>query len=192
MPWHARLLKYLARRGFEISSRSQFVFPLQYEPLLYAFMYAEPTRPRAPSTRPPCVNGGPTNLISFELCGTGEPHPASAAVTRRTGEHPPARLLLPGRRARQRKARMVSGLAIQVTCWSAARPSRLPISARVDRSGSERRIRVGRCARRIRFSAARYSFWSSSLWFTRPVSGQFRAKRNDSGRNIWQTTNPAF
>src|SRR5450432_4351057 len=28
-------------------------------------MYAEPTRPRAPSTHPPCVNGGPTNLISF-------------------------------------------------------------------------------------------------------------------------------
>jgi hypothetical protein len=33
-----------------------------------------------------------------------------------------------------------------------------PPPARVDLSGSESRKRVGKCARRIRFSAARYSF----------------------------------
>ena len=41
------------------------------------------------------------------------------------------------------------------------RPSRLPISARVERSGSERQSRGGRCERRMRFSAIRYSFWRS-------------------------------
>jgi hypothetical protein len=52
----------------------------------------------------------------------------------------------------------------------ALRPSRLPISASVQRSGSDRRSRAGRCARRIRFSAARYSFCSSSSWLTNPVT----------------------
>jgi hypothetical protein len=33
----------------------------------------------------------------------------------------------------------------------------------VDLSGSERRIRAGRCFRRTRFSAIRYSFWSRSF-----------------------------
>jgi hypothetical protein len=65
---------------------------------------------------------------------------------------------------------MVSGLATQATCCSALRPSRLPISASVDLSGSDRRNRVGRCARRMRFSAARYSFCSSNCWFTSPVT----------------------
>jgi hypothetical protein len=56
------------------------------------------------------------------------------------------------------QARMVSGLAAQATFARALRPSRVPISAGVHRSGSDRRSRAGRCARRIRFSAARYSF----------------------------------
>src|SRR5262249_41916920 len=30
--------------------------------------------------------------------------------------------------------------------------------------------RAGKCARRTRFSAAKYSFWSSSSWFTSPVT----------------------
>ena len=45
---------------------------------------------------------------------------------------------------RRYQARMVSGLATQATCWRVARPSRLPISARVERWGSDRRRRVGR------------------------------------------------
>src|SRR6187431_2403033 len=65
---------------------------------------------------------------------------------------------------------MVSGLATQATFFKAWRPSRLPISASVHRSGSDRRSRAGRCARTIRFSAARYSFWRSSSWFTSPVT----------------------
>ncbi len=36
--------------------------------------------------------------------------------------------------------------------------------------GSESRRRAGRCVRRIRFSAARYSHWRSRRWFTSPVS----------------------
>src|SRR5262249_30153076 len=41
----------------------------------------------------------------------------------------------------------------QATCPRALRPSRLPISASVDLSGSDRLKRVGRCLRKIRFSA---------------------------------------
>ena len=40
--------------------------------------------------------------------------------------------------------RMVSGLATQVTCSRALRPRLFPISASVDRSGSDRRIRAGK------------------------------------------------
>jgi hypothetical protein len=47
------------------------------------------------------------------------------------------------------QAKMVSGLATQATYFSAVRPSRLPISASVDRSGSDSRSRAGRRARRI-------------------------------------------
>ncbi|PYT24636.1 MAG: hypothetical protein DMG58_25680 [Acidobacteria bacterium] len=49
-------------------------------------------------------------------------------------------------------------LATHATCARALRPSRLPISASVDLSGLDRRNRAGMCARRIRFSAAKYSF----------------------------------
>src|SRR5215471_18743734 len=68
------------------------------------------------------------------------------------------------------QAGMVSGLAAQATFSRALRPSRLPISASVRRSGSDRRSRAGKCPRRTRFSAARYSFWRSSSWFTSPVT----------------------
>ncbi len=67
-------------------------------------------------------------------------------------------------------ARMVSGFATQATSFNKLRPSRLPISASVDLSGSESRTRGGRCARSMRFSAARYSFRSSNCWFTSPVT----------------------
>jgi hypothetical protein len=70
----------------------------------------------------------------------------------------------------QYQARIVSGLATQATCSSALRPSLLPISASVALSGSDRRKRVGRCDRKMRFSTARYSFSSSSRWFSRPVT----------------------
>jgi hypothetical protein len=50
----------------------------------------------------------------------------------------------------------------------ALRPSRFPISAKVDLSGSDKRNRAGKCVRRIRFSAAKYSFWRSSPWLSRP------------------------
>jgi len=46
----------------------------------------------------------------------------------------------------------------QATCASAFRPSRLPISASMDLSELGKPNRAGRCARRIRFSAAKYSF----------------------------------
>ena len=67
-----------------------------------------------------------------------------------------------GQSALRYQARMVSGLATEATWARALRPSRLPISAKVDFSGSDKRNRAGRCARRIRFSAAKYSFWRSS------------------------------
>jgi len=63
-----------------------------------------------------------------------------------------------GRPTLRYQARMVSGLATQATSRSALRPSRFPISARLIRSGLERRNRAGSLARRTRFSAARYSF----------------------------------
>src|ERR1700688_810245 len=66
--------------------------------------------------------------------------------------------------------RMVSGLATRATSWSALRPSRFPISARVARSGLLNRNLDGSLALRIRFSAARYSFCSRSSWFTEPVT----------------------
>src|SRR6266851_4816807 len=52
-------------------------------------------------------------------------------------------------------AKIVYGLATQATCARALRPSRLPISASVDLYGLDRRNRAGRCARRIRLSAAK-------------------------------------
>src|SRR5215471_18976464 len=67
---------------------------------------------------------------------------------------------------------MVSGLAAQATFPRPLRPIRLPISASVRRSGSDRHSRAGRHPRRIRFSAARYSCWRSSSWFTSPVTYQ--------------------
>jgi hypothetical protein len=48
---------------------------------------------------------------------------------------------------------MVSGLATHATWARAFRPSRLPISAKVDFSGSDKRNRAGKCARKTRFSA---------------------------------------
>jgi len=42
--------------------------------------------------------------------------------------------------------------------------------SRVDLSSSERRSRLGRWARSLRFSVAKYSFWRSSGWFTMPVT----------------------
>src|SRR5215472_19162299 len=72
--------------------------------------------------------------------------------------------------SRRYQARIVSGLATQATFPRALRPTRLPISARVRRSGSDRRSRAGRWARRTRFSAVRYSFWRSNSWFTCPVT----------------------
>src|SRR5262249_45571763 len=72
--------------------------------------------------------------------------------------------------SRRYQARIVFGLATQATLSRALRPTRSPISARVRRSGTDRRNRAGRCARRIRFSAARYSFYSSSSWFTSRVT----------------------
>ena len=74
-----------------------------------------------------------------------------------------------GRLACDTKPRMESGLATEVIGSSIRRPSRLPSSAKADRCGSVSRNRVGRCARRILFSAIRYSFWSRSCWFTMPV-----------------------
>src|ERR1700687_1412642 len=71
---------------------------------------------------------------------------------------------------------MVSGLATQATSRSALRPRRLPISARVVRSGSLNRNLDGSFALRIRFSAARYSFCSRSSWFTEPVT--YASSRN--------------
>src|SRR5579864_7382682 len=68
------------------------------------------------------------------------------------------------------QARMVAGLATRATSAKALRPSRLPISASVDLSGLDKRSRGGRCARRIRFSAVKYSFWRSNSWLTRPVT----------------------
>src|SRR5215472_9735626 len=52
---------------------------------------------------------------------------------------------------RRYQARMVSGWATGATSLSALRPSRLAISARVTRSGSESRSRIDRWQRRIRF-----------------------------------------
>src|ERR1017187_9897572 len=50
------------------------------------------------------------------------------------------------------------------------RPSLLPISASADLSGSDSLRRAGRYDRKIRFSAAKYSFCGSNCWFTRPVT----------------------
>jgi hypothetical protein len=51
------------------------------------------------------------------------------------------------------------GLATHATLAKTWRPSRSPISAKVDRSGSDKHNQAGRCARKMRFSAAKYSFW---------------------------------
>jgi hypothetical protein len=67
-----------------------------------------------------------------------------------------------GQTRSRNQPRTVSGLATQATCPRALRPSLFPISASVDRSGSDKRNRAGKCALRIRFSAAKYSFCSSS------------------------------
>ena len=50
--------------------------------------------------------------------------------------------------SRRYQPKMVSGLATQATWASALRHILLPISARVARSGFERRRRAGRCARK--------------------------------------------
>src|SRR5215469_8137362 len=65
---------------------------------------------------------------------------------------------------------MVSGLATHATWARAFRPSCLPISAKVDLSESDKRNRAGKCARKTRFSAAKYSFCRNSSWFTRRVT----------------------
>src|SRR5262249_29314916 len=64
----------------------------------------------------------------------------------------------------------VSGLAAAAKSSSAFRPSRWAISARVAFSASDNNNRPLIFARRIRFSAAKYSFLSSSSWFTVPVT----------------------
>jgi hypothetical protein len=64
---------------------------------------------------------------------------------------------------------MVSGVTIVATSASACLPRRLPISARVLRSPSVRRTRPWSYARRIRFSAARYSLRHRSSSSTDPV-----------------------
>jgi hypothetical protein len=66
--------------------------------------------------------------------------------------------------------RMVSGLATQATSPNAIRPSRFPTSASVARSGLLKRNRDGSFALKIQFSAAKYSFRSSSSRFTDPVT----------------------
>src|SRR5450830_1525068 len=63
-------------------------------------------------------------------------------------------------------AKMVSGRAAVATSPSALRPSRRPISPSFARSASESFSRPFNWAFRIRFSAARYSFRSSSSWST--------------------------
>src|SRR5215469_3450396 len=60
------------------------------------------------------------------------------------------------------RPRLVSGLTTKATSARALRPSRLPISAKVDLCGSHNRNRGGRWERKIRFSATKYSFWSSN------------------------------
>jgi hypothetical protein len=47
---------------------------------------------------------------------------------------------------------------------------RFPISASVARSGSDSRNLDGSLPLKLRFLAARYSFWSKSSWFTVPVT----------------------
>src|SRR5215831_5665288 len=91
------------------------------------------------------------------------------------------------------QARMVSGLAAPATFSRALRPSRLPISASVHRSGSDRRSRGGKCARRTRFSAAKYSFWRSSSWFTSPVTyANRRAQRLPFILTVHHRRSPIF
>src|SRR5262252_8112418 len=82
---------------------------------------------------------------------------------------------------------MVSGLATHATWARAFRPSRLPISAKVDLSGSDKRNRAGKCARKTRFSAAKYSFCRSSSWFTRPVT--YASRRIHLVSFIWNGHN---
>src|SRR5215469_3649019 len=84
-------------------------------------------------------------------------------------------------------SQMVSGLATHATWARAFRPSRLPISAKADLSGSDKRNRVWRCARKTRFSAAKYSFCSSSSWFTRPVT--YASRRIHLVSFIWNGHN---
>src|SRR5664280_1651835 len=66
-------------------------------------------------------------------------------------------------------AKMVSGRAAVATSPSALRPSRRPISPSFARSASESFSRPFNWPLRIGFSAARYSFRSSSSWSTVPV-----------------------
>ncbi len=74
----------------------------------------------------------------------------SAAWSRRTSEQPVF------------GARTVSGRATEATFSRPFRPTRLPISPRLERSSLVSRSRFGRCALRIRFSAARHSTGSSN------------------------------
>src|SRR5262245_8729292 len=66
-------------------------------------------------------------------------------------------------------SRMVSGRAAVATSPSALRPSRRPISPSFTRSASESFGRPFNWPLRIWFSAARYSFRSSSSWSTVPL-----------------------
>jgi hypothetical protein len=60
-------------------------------------------------------------------------------------------------------ARMVSGSATVATSLRALRPSRKPISPSVARSASESRKHPFNWARKMRFSAARYSLRSGFI-----------------------------
>jgi len=60
---------------------------------------------------------------------------------------------------------------------------------KVDVSGSDKRNRAGKCARKNRFSAAKYSFWRSSFGLTRPVT--YASRRIHLFSFIWSGHNTA-
>ena len=97
-----------------------------------------------------------------------------ASSARSTGGRPgevrffdPSNFLATSRRCH---ARIVSGRTMVATSASALRPSCLPMCARVRRSPSVSFNRPGICARRMRFSATRYSLRRRSSASTEPVT----------------------
>src|SRR5437667_5352488 len=90
------------------------------------------------------------------------------------------------------QASSVSGFAIVAKCSKAFLPSRWATSANVAFSASDNNNLRLIWALRMRFSAARYSFLSSSSWSTVPVMQASHASPNHSGASVNSIVEPGL